>query len=526
MSKKQVASYIIDKQIIGCGAYAKLVRATVKGSDKVVAIKKVNRHSPEDVRQLKYEVALLREVGKVAHLNIIGYEDVLKSSRHFYLVLEHCNGGSLDEYLTRQEMGRLPEDMARSFLGDIAAGLHAMHSAEALHLDLRPINILLSRGQSVGADHSPVLKLANLGFSRSLVAADNRGGSHVAVAHPRSRGPPQYTAPEVLRHQPYDARADSWSAGIVMHEMLYGRPPLEDLSMEQLLLRMGKVSKNGFEGVSEQAQELLHKLLAEDPESRLCSKDLCIHVRGCGGEQAGSSSGAASSANLWRTRLWPWSGSTTATDSILREAVSSAARAAVAVATSAAERTVSTISAVASLARKQQSIGDHTSILPFASSPLPSPLAASYVFTMMLQSVQLRTDASTAQLTLPFTSAPPLLSVLLAYNRHRGPALDLSGSGRWAAASRGAALPAAADVPTQPDGVKNDEASTTSPAAPLQAGASCAASTCAAAASSCSAAGASSPSTPLATAAPLSSQPTYRVPTLKPGQEMMQLVGE
>eukprot|EP00927_Polykrikos_kofoidii_P007156 TRINITY_DN12909_c0_g1_i2.p1 TRINITY_DN12909_c0_g1~~TRINITY_DN12909_c0_g1_i2.p1 ORF type:complete len:466 (+),score=73.01 TRINITY_DN12909_c0_g1_i2:36-1433(+) len=299
MSKKQVASYILDKHI-GAGAYAAVWKAHVQGTTKAVSIKIVNRRSQSEVRQMMDEVAVLH---KVSHLNVVCYLDLAKTARHFYLVLEHCSGGNLGQFLYNH--GRVPEETARRFLADIAAGLRALHHAGALHLDLRPSNILLSKDDGGGA----VLKLANVGLSRTLRAL---GDSAAAVVTRRSHGPPVYSAPEVLCEGAYDTRADIWSAGVVLHEMLLGRTPFAGATSEQLLLRMQKANGGGgfrFEDmlVSDRARELLRALLAWSPEKRLSSQDLAQHAYVRIGISADQYTAGSAVGLLVRT-FQPWAG--------------------------------------------------------------------------------------------------------------------------------------------------------------------------------------------------------------------------
>jgi len=268
MSKKQVATYILDKRI-GNGAYAAVWRGHVRDTNNIVAIKVVKRNCATDVSRLRDEVAALR---RVSHLNIVGYHDLQKTARHFYLVLEHCPDGDLYGFL--RENGRVPEERARLFLADIVAGLNALHEAGVLHLDLQPSNILCTRGAGDGR----VLKLSNLGFARALQNCTS------LAAIQASRRPPVYMAPELLCGMQFDERADCWSAGVVLYEMLTGKTPFHGATVDQLLRSMYPLHSSETPPLaleetpmSEKAQELLHSLLVWSPERRLSSHDFAQH---------------------------------------------------------------------------------------------------------------------------------------------------------------------------------------------------------------------------------------------------------
>ena len=101
-----------------------------------------------------------------------------------------------------------------------AMGLEEMRSKNVIHRDLKPQNLLLSHD---GPD--AVLKIADFGFARSLT----QGMAETLC------GSPLYMAPEILRYQKYDAKADLWSVGTILYEMVTGRPPFGGNNPLQLL---------------------------------------------------------------------------------------------------------------------------------------------------------------------------------------------------------------------------------------------------------------------------------------------------
>ncbi|CAK9048599.1 unnamed protein product [Durusdinium trenchii] len=258
MAKKQVAGYILEKRI-GKGSYA----TVWKGRDdkhELYAIKVISRQTVTETAQLRQEVEVLR---KISHPNIVRFRDLKKSTAHFYLVLEYCAGGDLSQFLRAK--GRVHEETARRFLKQIASGLFVLHSSNHLHRDLKPQNILLS-------DNSidPVLKLADFGFARALQPQDMAA----TVC-----GSPLYMAPEILRHEPYDAKADLWSVGAILYELLLGRTPFSGTNPLQLLANIEKSTALSFEGVqlSTQGQQFLRALLVHSPSQRLSSQEFMQH---------------------------------------------------------------------------------------------------------------------------------------------------------------------------------------------------------------------------------------------------------
>ncbi|CAE7730382.1 ATG1B, partial [Symbiodinium necroappetens] len=252
MTRKQVAGYSLERRI-GKGSYATVWKGR-DDSNESVAVKVISRQTVTETAQLRQEVEVLR---KISHPNIVRFRDLKKSAAHFYLVLEYCAGGDLSQFL--REKGRVQEETARRFLTQIAEGLSVLHQVNVLHRDLKPQNILLS-----DSSMDPVLKIADFGFARALPPQDMAA----TVC-----GSPLYMAPEILRHEPYDAKADLWSVGAILFELLMGRTPFSGANPMQLLANIEKSPELSFEGVqlSPEGQKFLRALLVS-PAQRLSSQ--------------------------------------------------------------------------------------------------------------------------------------------------------------------------------------------------------------------------------------------------------------
>lgn len=266
MSKKQVAAYILERRI-GKGSYATVWKGRVEGTDEAVAVKVISRQTVTETAQLRQEVEVLR---RISHANIVRFRDLKKSAAHFYLVLEYCAGGDLSQFL--REHGRVAEEKARRFLTQIAAGLCMLHRENVLHRDLKPQNILLSDNSD-----DPALKIADFGFARALQPQDMAA----TVC-----GSPLYMAPEILRHEPYDAKADLWSVGAILFELLLGRTPFSGANPMQLLANIEKTDRVSFDGVqvSSEGQDFLWALLMRSPGQRLSSVEFARHSYVCLGD--------------------------------------------------------------------------------------------------------------------------------------------------------------------------------------------------------------------------------------------------
>eukprot|EP00965_Chrysotila_dentata_P239282 6203006-Pleurochrysis_carterae.AAC.2 len=204
---KRVGAYELGSTL-GQGSFATVYRGQHRGTKRIVAVKAIvrGRLNQKLTENLEAEISILQTL---QHTNVVRLHDVQTTERHVYLVMEFCPGGDLSRFI--RSRGAQSEPMARGFLLQLAEGLRYLRSHNLIHRDLKPQNLLLS---SLSADAT--LKIADFGFARYMQQQD--------LAETLC-GSPLYMAPEILRFQKYDAKADLWSVGAIMYELLTARPP-------------------------------------------------------------------------------------------------------------------------------------------------------------------------------------------------------------------------------------------------------------------------------------------------------------
>ena len=140
-----------------------------------------------------------------------------------YYVMPYVEGQSLRELLTREK--RLPIERAVTIVREVADGLHFAHQHGVLHRDIKPSNILMS------ADHAII---ADFGIAAALEKAAEGRLTETGI----SLGSPTYMSPEQASGEPdLDARTDVYSLSCVLYELLCGRPPVDGVSMQQMVTR-------------------------------------------------------------------------------------------------------------------------------------------------------------------------------------------------------------------------------------------------------------------------------------------------
>ncbi|KAF7834178.1 nodulation-signaling pathway 2 protein-like [Senna tora] len=259
-----VGDYILKKKISE-GSFSTVWRGEHRRSSDEVAVKQVclSRLNRRLKSSLDCEIDFLSSVN---HPNIVRLLDFFQDDECFYLVLEFCAGGNLASYIQRH--GRVQEQTARKFMQHLGSGLKILHSYGIIHRDLKPANILLS---SQGVD--AVLKIADFGLSRTL-----HSGEYAETVC----GSPLYMAPEVLQFQKYDDKADMWSVGAILFELLNGYPPFNGKNNVQLLKNIRSCSCLPFSqlilpGLDPDCLDICSRLLCSNPVERLSFDEFYWH---------------------------------------------------------------------------------------------------------------------------------------------------------------------------------------------------------------------------------------------------------
>ena len=197
--------------LLGAGGMARVVAAHDLRLDRPVAIKLAPASGIDRVGRERF-VREARSSAGFSHPNAVAVFDAGEADGYLYLVMELVDGPSVAARLA--EHGPLDVDEALTITSAVLAALGAAHAAGIVHRDVKPGNILLGPGGAV--------KLADFGIAKRLgdLAADLTGTGQFV-------GTPKYLAPEQVVGEPVTAATDLYAVGVVLYEMLAGRPPFE-----------------------------------------------------------------------------------------------------------------------------------------------------------------------------------------------------------------------------------------------------------------------------------------------------------
>ncbi|XAR68900.1 Non-specific serine/threonine protein kinase [Bertholletia excelsa] len=260
---RYVGDYLVGRQI-GSGSFSVVWYARHKFDGTEVAIKEIvtGRLNKKLQESLMSEIFILKQIN---HPNIIRLHDIIQEIGRIHLVLEYCRGGDLSLYI-QQCQGRVAEAMAKNFMQQLAAGLQVLRENNLMHRDLKPQNLLLST-----TGDNAVLKIADFGFARSL---QPRGLAETLC------GSPLYMAPEIMQLQKYDAKADLWSVGAILFQLVTGKTPFTGNNQIQLLQNIVRSTGLQFppdKDLSPECIDLCRKLLRRDPVERLTYEEFFNH---------------------------------------------------------------------------------------------------------------------------------------------------------------------------------------------------------------------------------------------------------
>ena len=242
----ELAGYRIEV-LIGRGGMGVVYRARDLALDRNVALKLLAPHLADDVSFRERFLKESRVAASLEHPNVVPIHDAGEIDGQLYIVMRLVEGSDLKAVLRQ---GPLEPAHAVRILGQIAGALDAAHARGLVHRDVKPSNVLLDEGEHA--------YLADFGLSRYL------GDAALPLGPTKSLGTADYVAPEQIRGEDVDGRADVYALSCMLYECLAGEPPFRRGTDAATLYAQLEAVPPVLPGL----EEVLTKALAKEPAER------------------------------------------------------------------------------------------------------------------------------------------------------------------------------------------------------------------------------------------------------------------
>ena len=260
MSQPNVHQLFQRLETVGKGAYGSVHKGRHIPTGNVVALKIINLDTPDDdVADIQREVALLSQLRDAP--NVTKYYGCYMDGPRVWIAMEFAQGGSVLSLMKASKDGCLEEKYVAVIIREVLVGLSYLHKVPVIHRDIKAANILVtSTGKVMICDFGVSALLATTSSKRNTLT-----------------GTPYWMAPEVVQSVPaYDTKADIWSLGIMVYEMIKGTPPHSNLDKFQVMELIPRVKPPRLaenEG-GKDVREFMSSCLKESPSEVLQSDSM------------------------------------------------------------------------------------------------------------------------------------------------------------------------------------------------------------------------------------------------------------
>ena len=245
-------------QEMGRGAFSTVYKIKSKIDNNIYCLKKINIKKTLDKRN---EINIL---SKLHHPNLVQYISSCSDDEGIYIIMEFCIYGDLYSllHMVKKKRVYVNEDIIWDIAYQCLLGLEYLHSQHIIHRDIKLLNIFMSKDKTV--------KIGDMGMSKIL---SNKEMKLSRV------GTPLYLAPELVKKEKYDYKADIWSLGCSLYHLARTVPPFND----ENLIRLGQAIVNENPPnlpscYSEKLNYFINKLMIKDKKLRPSSSEAMKYI--------------------------------------------------------------------------------------------------------------------------------------------------------------------------------------------------------------------------------------------------------
>ena len=277
---------LILEKCVGKGSFGEVYITSIKGDDKrKLATKKLERDQIEGTEAIKYLTNEIKILHKLNHPNIAKFESVKKTKKHFYIVMEYCNGGELSKALEKyQEKYGKPfsQEIVQHFMRQIIDAFKYIHSNKIIHRDIKLENILINYESEQDKEDLNLMKATAKIIDFGFACFINKSGLLYSTL-----GSPINMDPIILkklnsnskkaRQLGYDQKADVWSLGTICYEMLIGKSAFDSEDMDELVEKIENGTYTVPTNLSKEVISFINGMLQYESTKRLSCEELSRH---------------------------------------------------------------------------------------------------------------------------------------------------------------------------------------------------------------------------------------------------------
>ena len=244
---------------LGAGAFGKATLVIDNATRRHMVVKSLKQRLDQiTTREAVSEVQSLR---MLRHTNVVALHDAwVDVDEHLHMLMEYCDGGDLQEYLSRNSP--LPTQLIVSFFAQLLIAMDYLHTKHVLHRDIKCSNILICRS-------TLTLKIGDFGLSKCMNGTDDAAQTRL--------GTPFYMSPELVASKNYTRKTDIWSLGIAFYQLLTNRVPFHAKNMPDLMrmiLSAQPTHPTASTQYPDDLGELVMRMLTKDKKLRPTAREL------------------------------------------------------------------------------------------------------------------------------------------------------------------------------------------------------------------------------------------------------------
>uniref|UniRef100_A0A7S2U6B1 Protein kinase domain-containing protein n=1 Tax=Attheya septentrionalis TaxID=420275 RepID=A0A7S2U6B1_9STRA len=247
-------------RFLGKGTSGSVFECTVLETGLKHAIKVIGKEQLQNSEEVDEMWNEIKVHGSLKHTNICGFVDSFEDDENYYILMELCNNGSLQNRLNQNKRKGLDESEVKRIMMQLIQAVQFMHDKNIMHHDLKPDNIFLDQEGNV--------KLGDFGLAVQLASSDEtliyQAGTHL------------FMAPEMIEWKRHSFEADIWSLGVILYCLLTGKCPFRGV-FQMLFQRIVKGEYKFPDTMSFDAKDLISSMLQADPADRPSLEEISCH---------------------------------------------------------------------------------------------------------------------------------------------------------------------------------------------------------------------------------------------------------